>query len=190
MDWRKLREMLDAGERAYTELKALCVWSKSNAGMGSLFRSKHELIFVWKSGKSPHINNVELGKNGRYRTNVWEYSGVNAFRRGRDEDLAAHPTVKPVGLIADAIRDCSKVGGLVLDPFGGSGTIILAAERTKRRAAVIEIDPLYVDVAIRRWQGRIGKDAILVGTGQTFSAMAAERRSSEIDLSARESVGD
>lgn len=177
IDWRHMREMLDAGEQAYTELKGVCVWSKTNAGMGSLYRSRHELIFVWKSGKAPHINNVELGRHGRYRTNVWDYAGVNTFRRGRNEELAMHPTVKPVGLVADVIRDCSKVGGLVLDPFAGSGTTIIAAERTRRRAAGIEIDPLYTDVAVRRWQERTGKTAILTATRQSFAEVATTRLS-------------
>lgn len=175
MDWRHMDEMLAAGAAAYTDLKNLCVWSKTNAGMGSLYRSKHELVFVWKSGSAPHINNVELGKNGRYRTNVWEYAGANTFKRGRDEELAMHPTVKPVALIADAIRDCSKVGGLVLDPFGGSGTTLVAAERTKRRAALIEIEPRYVDTTIERWQKVTGQSAVLHATGQTFAEVAADR---------------
>lgn len=190
MDWRHMREMLDAGEQAYTEFKGLCVWSKTNAGMGSLYRSRHELIFVWKSGKAPHINNVELGRHGRYRTNVWDYAGVNTFRRGRDQELAMHPTVKPVGLVADAIRDCSKVGGLVLDPFAGSGTTIIAAERTKRRAAAIEIEPLYVDVAVRRWQERTGKKAILAATEHSFAEVAAERLPELIDASCGERDDD
>ena len=181
MDWRHLREILAAGDAAYTELKALCVWNKTNGGMGSLYRSKHEMVLVYKNGAAPHINNVELGRHGRYRTNVWDYPGVNTFRSGRDEDLALHPTVKPVSLVADAIRDCSKRGSLVLDPFAGSGTTILAAERTGRRAAAIELDPRYVDTAIRRWQALTGGKAILAGDGKSFDDGATARQAAEAD---------
>jgi len=177
MDWRHLMELLEAGDRSYTELKALCVWNKTNGGMGSLYRSKHELVFVFKNGKAPHINNVELGKHGRNRSNVWEYAGVNAFGASRDEDLAMHPTVKPVAMVADAIRDCSKRGGLILDPFVGSGTTIIAAEQTGRIAAALEIDPHYVDVAIERWQRVTGDKAIHHETRLTFD----ERRSRKKD---------
>jgi len=181
MDWRHLRELLEAGAAAYTELKALCVWEKSNGGMGSLYRSKHELVLVYKNGTAPHVNNVNLGRDGRYRTNCWRYAGANTFRAGRNEDLAAHPTVKPVSLIADAIRDCSRRGALILDPFVGSGTTILAAERTGRRAAAIEIDPGYVDVAIRRWQALSGAKALLAGDGRTFNEMETVRSAAEPD---------
>lgn len=144
-------ELLDAGEAVDLELKNLCVWTKTNGGMGSFYRSAHELVFVFKTGTGPHINNFGLGDTGRYRTNVWRYPGANTFRHDRAEDLAAHPTVKPVALVADAIRDCSHRGGVILDPFCGSGTTILAAERTGRRGYGIELDPAYVDVAIERW---------------------------------------
>jgi DNA modification methylase len=175
IDWRHLREMMTAGNVAYTELKNLCVWAKTNAGMGSLYRSQHELIFVWKSGGAPHINNVELGRHGRNRSNVWSYAGVNTMRPGRLEELAMHPTVKPVALVADAIKDCSRRGGLVLDPFGGSGTTLIAAERTGRKARTLEIDAAYVDVAVRRWQTYTGKTATLAATGQTFEQVEEER---------------
>jgi DNA modification methylase len=175
IDWRHLREMMTAGNVAYTELKNLCVWAKTNAGMGSLYRSQHELIFVWKSGGAPHINNVELGRHGRNRSNVWSYAGVNTMRTGRLEELAMHPTVKPVALVADAIKDCSRRGGLVLDPFGGSGTTLIAAERTGRKARTLEIDAAYVDVAVRRWQTYTGKTATLAATGQTFEQVEEER---------------
>ena len=175
MDWRLIREITTAAAEVYSELKSLCVWNKTNGGMGSLYRSKHELVFVYKNGAAPHCNNVQLGKHGRYRTNVWDYAGANTFRRNRDADLAAHPTVKPVGLIADAIRDCSKRGDIILDPFAGSGTIVLAAERTGRKAAAIELDPHYVDTAIKRWQEVVGMQAILSSTGQTFAEVAADR---------------
>jgi len=175
IDWRHLREMLDAGESVYSELKNLCIWNKRSAGNGSFYRSKHELVFVWKNGDTPHINNFELGQHGRYRSNVWDYEGVNSFRAGRMEELAMHPTVKPVALVADAIKDCSKRGGLVLDAFSGSGTIFIAAERTGRRARALEIDPHYVDVAIKRWQKFTGKSALLAPLEETFEEIAEQR---------------
>jgi DNA modification methylase len=175
IDWRHMGEMLDAGRTVYSELKNLCVWNKTNAGMGSFYRSKHELVFVWKSGTGAHLNNFELGQHGRHRTNVWDYPGVNTMRAGRLEELAMHPTVKPVALVADAIKDCSRRGGLVLDPFCGSGTILIAAERTGRKARALEIDPIYVDVAVRRWQAYAGKSAILAGSSETFETTAGRR---------------
>jgi DNA modification methylase len=175
MDWRHMWEMLGAGRKIYTELKNVCVWNKTNAGMGSFYRSKHELVFVWKSGTAPHINNFELGQHGRSRTNVWDYAGVNTMRSGRLEELAMHPTVKPVALIADTIKDCSRHNGLVLDSFCGSGTVLIAAERTGRKARALEIDPSYVDVAVRRWQTYTGKAAVLVGSGETFEVIEAQR---------------
>jgi DNA modification methylase len=177
MDWRHMPEMLAAGNAVYRELKNLCVWSKSNAGMGTFYRSKHELVFVWKSGTAPHINTFELGQYGRCRSNVWEYAGVNSLKPGRLEELAMHPTVKPVALVADAIKDCSRRNGLVLDPFAGSGTVLIAAERTGRRARAMEIDPHYVDVAARRWQDYTGKAAVLAATGSTFEEISEERTS-------------
>ena len=175
IDWRHLREMLDAGSAVYSELKNLCVWNKSNAGMGTFYRSKHELIFVWKNGTAPHINNFELGQHGRSRSNVWDYDGVNSLRAGRMEKLAMHPTVKPVALVADAIKDCSARGGTVLDPFAGSGTILIAAERTGRSARALEIDPGYVDVAIRRWQKFTGKTAVLAPLDESFEEITEQR---------------
>jgi DNA modification methylase len=175
MDWRHLAEILAAGEEIYTELKNLVVWTKTNAGQGSLYRSQHELILVFKNGDAPHQNNIELGRHGRNRSNVWAYAGVNTFRAGRLDELAVHPTVKPVALVADAMRDCSRRGEIVLDPFMGSGTTILAAEKVGRRAYGLEIDPLYVDVAVRRWQDFTKRDAVLKATGQTFDEVAAER---------------
>jgi DNA modification methylase len=143
--------------------------------MGSLYRSKHEFVVVFKNGTARHQNNVELGVNGRYRTNVWDYPGVNAFGATRDADLAAHPTVKPVALVADAIRDCSQRGAIVLDPFVGSGVTILAAERTGRRAAAIELEPLYVDTAITRWQRVTGKTALLAADERAFHQVQTDR---------------
>ena len=174
MDWRHMQEMLAAGYNVYSELKNLCVWSKSNGGMGSFYRSRHELVFVWKSGTAAHVNNFELGQHGRYRTNVWDYAGVNTFRSDRMDELQMHPTVKPVALVADAIKDCSKQGDIILDPFCGSGTTIIAAERTGRKARAIEIDPVYVDVAIRRWEQLTGKSATLL-TGETFEEITEQR---------------
>lgn len=168
MDWRHLGEILTAGESSYSELKNLIVWAKDNGGMGSFYRSRHELIFVFKNGTAPHINTFGLGQGGRYRTNVWEYRGANSGGAARLEELALHPTVKPVAMIADALRDCSHRGGIVLDVFGGSGSTLIAAHRTGRRARLVEIDPLYCDRTIRRWQVHAHDDAILLATGETF----------------------
>ncbi|MGY4615476.1 DNA modification methylase [Bradyrhizobium sp. USDA 4472] len=175
MDWRHLGEMHDAGHAVFGPLQNLVVWNKTNGGQGSFYRSQHELIFVYKNGDAPHRNNIELGRHGRNRSNVWTYAGVNAFRQGRLDELAIHPTVKPVALIADAIKDCTQRGDLVLDPFLGSGTTLLAAERVGRRAYGMEIDPLYVDAALRRWQNITKRDATLVATGQTFDEVTAQR---------------
>jgi DNA modification methylase len=168
MDWRHLHELITAGRDVGLALKNLVVWVKTNAGMGSFYRSKHELILVFKNGDAPHINTFELGQHGRSRTNVWEYAGVNTFRAGRMDDLAMHPTVKPTALVADAIRDVTRRGAIVLDPFAGSGTTIIAAEKTGRCACAIELDPLYCDVIVRRWQKYTGKAATLEGSGLTF----------------------
>jgi DNA modification methylase len=175
MDWRHVGEMDRATLMSGLATKNICVWVKSNGGMGSLYRSRHELVFVLKSGTAPHVNNVQLGRYGRYRTNVWEYAGVNSFGKTRDADLEAHPTVKPVTLVADAIRDCSKRHDIILDTFGGSGTTLLAAERTGRKARLIEIDPAYCDVTIRRWQSMTGKDAVLAIGGACFDLVAEQR---------------
>ena len=147
----------------------LCVWTKTNAGMGSLYRSQHELVAVFKRGTRPHINAVELGRHGRYRTNVWAYAGANSFSADRAAQLALHPTVKPLELVADAILDVSRRGGLVLDPFGGSGTTLLAAEQTGRRACLMELDPLYCDVIVRRFAAATGMSAVDLA-GRTFAA--------------------
>ncbi|MBR1295112.1 site-specific DNA-methyltransferase [Bradyrhizobium ottawaense] len=179
VDWRHIGEMHNAGHAVFGPLQNLVVWNKTNAGQGSFYRSQHELIFLYKNGDGPHLNNVELGRHGRNRSNVWTYAGVNTFRKDRLDDLTVHPTVKPVALIADAIKDCTRRGDLVLDPFLGSGTTLLAAERVGRRAYGLEIDPLYVDVAIRRWQDVTKHDAILVATGQTFDEVTAERSGPE-----------
>lgn len=170
MDWRHIQEVTEASEGVFRGLKNLCVWIKDNAGMGSFYRSQHELVFVFKNGTAPHINNFGLGDK-RYRTNVWPYPGINAVDARRRQELEMHPTVKPTALVADAIRDCSRRNGLILDPFSGSGTTIMAAERTGRRARAIEIDPLYVDVAVRRWQERTGAAASLEATGRDFATV-------------------
>jgi DNA modification methylase len=177
MDWRHLGEILAAGRQVFSELKQLIVWAKTNAGQGSHYRSQHELIFMFKNGGGPHQNNIQLGRHGRNRSNLWSYAGVNTFRTGRLDDLSVHPTVKPIALVADAMRDCSRRNDIILDPFMGSGTTILAAERVGRRGYGLEIDPLYVDVAIRRWQDFTKQDAVLKATGQTFDEVAASRTS-------------
>lgn len=177
IDWRHLSELQAAGREIYGGLLNLCVWAKTNGGMGSLYRSQHELVFVFRVGKEPHRNNVELGRHGRNRSNVWSYAGVNTFRAGRLEELAMHPTAKPVALVADAIRDVTSRGEIFLDPFMGSGTTILAAERVGRRGYGLEIDPLYVDAAIRRWQKFTKRDAVLKRTGQTFDELTDVRAS-------------
>jgi DNA modification methylase len=175
MDWRHMGELLDAGQAVFSELKNVCVWNKNNGGMGSFYRSKHELVFVFKVGNAPHINNFGLGETGRYRTNVWDFAGVNTLRGGRVEELAMHPTVKPVALVAEAIKDCSRRGGRVLDPFGGSGSTLIAAHKTGRRAHLIEFDPAYCDQILRRFERLTGKEPRLAATGQTFEAVAEER---------------
>ena len=152
MDWRHMQEMLTAGNATYTELKNLIVWAKDNGGMGTFYRSRHELVFAFKHGTAAHTNSFELGQNGRYRTNVWQYRGVNSLHAGRMHELALHPTVKPVQMIADAIKDVSKRGDIVLDPFGGSGSTLIAAHKTGRRGFLGEIDPIYCDRIIQRWE--------------------------------------
>jgi DNA modification methylase len=168
MDWRHVEELMGATKEIYSELKNICVWNKSNAGMGSLYRSKHEFIFVFKNGKKPHINNIALGRFGRSRTNVWDYGGQNVLNGTGKSKLALHPTVKPVALVADAIRDCSNRNGIILDPFGGAGTTLIAAEKTGRRARLIEIDPGYVDATVLRWQRLTGRTARNAITGVPF----------------------
>jgi DNA modification methylase len=176
MDWRHLGEVIAAGHSAFSELKNICVWAKTNGGMGTFYRSQHEMVLVWKIGTAPHTNTFGLGDKGRYRTNVWSYPGVNTFKSERMGELASHPTVKPVALVADAIRDVSHRGQVVLDVFGGSGTTLIAAEKTGRCARLLEIDPLYCDVIVRRWQKLTGKNACLAETGKTFEEVEAFRR--------------
>ena len=177
MDWRHMHELPVAGRGAYGGLQNLCVWAKTNGGMGSLYRSQHELIFVLKKGTAPHRNNIQLGKFGRNRSNLWSYPGANTFGRGGEEGdlLAMHPTVKPVALIADVLLDASIRGELVLDPFLGSGSTLIAAEKLGRRARGVEIDPHYVDTAIRRWERWTGEEARLDGVDDTFAEIGAKR---------------
>lgn len=175
IDWRHIRELQDAAQPLFGAPRQMCVWVKENGGMGTFYRSRHELVFAFKKGDAPHINNFELGQHGRYRTNVWEYPGANSFQGEGHELLALHPTCKPVGLVSDALRDCSNRKGIVLDPFAGSGTILVAAERTGRQARAIELDPHYIDVAILRWQRVTGKQAILAATGKTWDQVRTER---------------
>jgi DNA modification methylase len=162
MDWRHMGSVLAAEQGIYGQLLNLCVWNKSNAGMGSLYRSRHELVFVYRVGNAPHFNAVELGKHGRNRTNVWDYASVNSMRGSRRDDLALHPTVKPIGLVSDAICDVTRHGELVLDTFLGSGTTLIAAERTGRRFAGCDIDPGYVDVALERWSSLTGQEPVRI----------------------------
>jgi DNA modification methylase len=164
MDWRHMRELLAAGHAVFSELKNLCVWNKTNGGMGAFYRSKHELVFVWKVGTAPHTNSFGLGDTGRYRTNVWDYAGISSLSATRADELEMHPTVKPVALIADAIRDCSRRGETVLDGFGGSGSTLIAAEMTGRVARLIEVDPGYCDTILRRFQAYTGKHPVLLET--------------------------
>jgi DNA modification methylase len=176
MDWRHMKEVQLAGETAGFELINLCVWVKTNGGMGSFYRSQHELVFVFRNGSEQHRNQVQLGKHGRNRCNVWHYSGANSFaRKGQENRLELHPTVKPTALVADAILDCTKQGDVVLDPFLGSGTTLLAAERTRRRCYGIELDPLYVDTAIERWERITGQRASHV-SGVTYQELRKIRR--------------
>lgn len=175
MDWRHLFELLSAGRTANLTQLNLCVWAKDNGGLGSFYRSQHEMVAVFKVGDAPHLNTIQLGQHGRYRTNLWSYAGVNSLRRGRMEDLAMHPTVKPVALVADAIKDCTRRDDLVLDAFLGSGTTLIAAEKTGRVAYGMELDPGYVDVAVRRWQRLTDETAIHTETDQTFEELAVAR---------------
>lgn len=169
MDWRHIQELISIGRALYGAMLNLCVWNKSNAGMGSLYRSKHELIAVFRVGDTPHFNAVELGRHGRNRTNMFEYASVNSFLGSRREDLRLHPTVKPTALVADAIQDVTRRGDIVLDGFLGSGTLLLACELTGRQARGLEIEPAYVDVALERWIAMTGKQPILESTGETFA---------------------
>lgn len=186
MDWRHMPELQAAGMKVYAELKNLIVWAKTNGGMGTFYRSRHELIYAWKVGTAPHINTFGLGETGRYRTNVWDYPGVNSFG-GNQKDLELHPTVKPVALVADAIKDVTRRGDIVLDGFGGSGTTLIAAERCGRKARLVELDPIYCDVICRRYAALTGDEPVLESTGESF-ANAAQRRADEAPAPAKEAA--
>ncbi|MEJ8561060.1 DNA methyltransferase [Yoonia sp. GPGPB17] len=177
MDWRHMQELLAAGETAFAELKNLCVWNKTNAGMGTFYRSKHELVFVFKIGTAAHINSFGLGESGRYRTNVWDYAGANVLGQALDEALAMHPTVKPVELIVDALKDCSRRGSIVLDGFGGAGSTLIAADSCGRKARLLEIDPHYCDTIIRRYIALTGDRDVRNADGERFSDRAASAQS-------------
>lgn len=179
MDWRHVFEMETAGREVFSKFMNLAVWNKTNAGMGSFYRSKHELVFIYRCGNAAHINNFGLGEKGRYRTNVWDYPGINAFGAKRDDELALHPTVKNCAMLADAIRDVSRRGDVVLDGFAGSGPTLIAAEKTGRAARLVELDPLYCDVICARFARFTGESAIHVPTGKSFDALAAERLSGD-----------
>ena len=175
MDWRHMLELMNAGELVLDGLKQLCVWNKTNGGQGSFYRSKHELVFIFKIGKAPHLNNFGLGESGRYRTNVWDYPGISSMSTTRADELAMHPTVKPLKLVIDAIEDCTRRGDIVLDCFGGSGTTLIAADRCGRTARLMEFDPLYCDVIIRRLKTVCGLTAILAATGEDFERVSVKR---------------
>jgi DNA modification methylase len=177
IDWRHVGDLISAGKQNYDELLNLCVWVKDNGGMGSFYRSQHELVLVFRNGKGPHRNNIQLGQFGRNRTNVWQYPGIHSLSKQSDEGnlLALHPTVKPVAMVADAILDCTARGEVVLDAFLGSGTTLMAAERVGRICCGIEIDPIYIDVAIRRWQNYTGEAAVHSQSGKTFNEVAAQK---------------
>lgn len=176
MDWRHMAELSEAGVNCGLELKNLVVWNKTNGGMGTFYRSKHELIFVFKYGDAPHTNNFGLGDTGRYRTNVWDYPGISSISAGRQSELAMHPTVKPVALVADALKDCSKRADIVLDPFAGSGTTLIAAHQTGRTARVIEFDPLYCDTILRRFIEVTGSQPTRLDGGIRFEDAEFELR--------------
>ena len=173
-DWRHIAELMAAAKPVYGDTINIAVWAKSNAGQGSFYRSQHELVGVFRVGQAPHLNNVELGRHGRSRSNLWHYAGVNSFRAGRMEELRSHPSAKPVSLVADAIKDCTRRGDIVLDTFAGSGTTIMAAERVGRHAYALEIEPRFADVAIRRWQAFTRRDARHADSGLTFDEIEAD----------------
>jgi DNA modification methylase len=174
MDWRHMNELLAAGRSVYDELKNLIVWVKDNGGMGTFYRSRHELVFAFKKGSTAHVNTFELGQHGRYRTNVWQYRGVNTRHAGRMQELEMHPTVKPVQMIADAIRDVSGRGDIVLDLFGGSGSTLIAAAKTGRRGYLCELDPIYCDRIRARWEAWAQDDAVQVVCGLSSSEARPE----------------
>lgn len=174
-DWRMIGTLTSVGEALFSDLLNIAIWVKSNGGLGSFYRSQHEMVAIFKHGTGRHVNNVELGRMGRYRSNIWQYPGASGFSKTRKKDLERHPTVKPVALVADAIRDATKPGDLVLDPFGGSGTTLIAAELTKRRAALIEIEPKYADVTLQRFQQQTGIEPVLLPDRTPLSTVCSHR---------------
>jgi DNA modification methylase len=190
MDWRHYPEFAVAAKPIYGATINVVVWVKSNAGQGSFYRSQHELIGVFRVGNTPHLNNIELGRHGRSRSNVWRYAGVNAFRTGRMDELRSHPTAKPIALVADAIKDGTRRGDIVLDTFSGSGTTIMAAERVGRHARALELEPRFVDVAIRRWQAFTRRDALHAESGLTFDEIAADSGASRRARAPSEDQGE
>ena len=174
IDWRHVADLIAVGGPVFDELKNICTWAKAAAGQGSFYRSQTEFVCVFKSGRAPHINNIKLGRFGRNRSNLWTYAGQTSLGAGKRKS-GLHPTVKPLALVADAILDASNRGEIVLDPFGGSGTTLVAAEKTGRLARLIEIDPAYVDLTIRRFEAYTGQNARLYGDGRTFAEIANDR---------------
>jgi DNA modification methylase len=189
MDWRHITDLIDVGREVYDDMVNLAVWAKSTPGQGSFYRSQHELVGIFRVAGDQHLNNIQLGRHGRSRSNVWNYPGANTFRKGRMEDLKLHPTVKPIALVSDAIRDCTRRGDVVLDPFAGVGTTILAAERVGRQGCAVELEPRYVDAGIRRWQEFSGRDAVLEGSDQTFDEVLQLRRAAPQDNQLRNGHG-
>jgi DNA modification methylase len=181
MDWRHIEILMRVGREIYGSVLNIVVWNKVNPGQGSFYRSQHELIGVFRVGDASHQNNIELGRHGRNRSNVWTYPGFTGFGPGRDEAFSTHPTIKPVALVADAIRDCTSKGDLVLDPFLGAGTAVLAAEKVGRVCCGLEYEPAYIDAGVRRWQAYTGRDAVLDGDGRTFDEIAAEREGAKAE---------
>lgn len=175
MDWRHMAELQRAGMAVFDELKNVCIWNKKNAGMGTFYRSKYEMVFVFKRGTAAHVNTFGLGEGGRHRSNVWDYAGPSSLSRSGLDELSMHPTVKPVAMIVDALKDCSARGDIVLDNFGGSGSTLIAAEKCGRRARVIEYDSAYCDTIVRRWQRYTGKAAVLLASGATFEDVTDSR---------------
>jgi DNA modification methylase len=175
IDWRGYPAVFAAASKLGLNPVNLIVWSKTNAGMGSLYRSQHELLPLFKKGDSPHVNNIELGRKGRWRSNVWTYPGASSFGSDARQGLHDHPTVKPSALLVDALHDLTNRGDIVLDPFLGSGSTLIAAERTGRCCRGVELDPLYVDVIIRRYQNETAESAVLEETGETFGELREKR---------------
>ena len=175
-DWRHIAELVTVGKQIYGELINIAAWIKSSANLGSFYRNQHELVGVFRVGRAPHINNIELDRHRRSRSNVWRYAAVNAFRAGRMDELGARPTAKPVALVIDALKDCTGHGDIVLDTFAGFGTTVVAAERVGRRARAVEIEPRLADLTVRRWQAFTGREARHLGSGLAFDEIERGQR--------------